>query len=242
MSVVLAGADDGAAAADLGDVGSLPELAQVGVLSFLDIPSLYRTMLASHFLATLARSDTVWEPHLKKLLRTLFDGAFKTRTQEDGTTLPLPLPISQRSDWKRSSKFLDWHHACMRDAKCYFSNVVGCTSWDYIDLRHLKANPEKYPEEKKWLWWYVADVDLIEFYRSSGRYAVEGVAMAEALFCDTNRCNDCFSKVWACACTSESLAKKAKVEGVSFRGLPKIKLFRGASFFATYPCETCSAN
>jgi hypothetical protein len=59
------------------DFISLPKQLQHVVLSFLDVPTLGKTVRVSKDVGVLAKSDDLWAPHLKFLLEELYDGAFE---------------------------------------------------------------------------------------------------------------------------------------------------------------------
>lgn len=83
---------------------NLPEQLQILIMGYCDVETLGSVLLSSKQLNTVAKQDLVWEPHLKHMLRTFFDGSIEFRHSGYYFAPPVKDPVvtlTQRDDWRQ---------------------------------------------------------------------------------------------------------------------------------------------
>jgi hypothetical protein len=94
------------------NLGSLPEQMQLHILSYCDVPTLGAVVPVCKNLCRLAKNDRLWEPHLRYLLRELFDSSLRFMEHpwrgRRGLAVDPATPLSQREDWRQSTALLRW--------------------------------------------------------------------------------------------------------------------------------------
>ena len=198
---------------------SLPELLHVQILSFCDVLTLGAVVPVSKDLCRLAKTDSLWAPHLKKLLRELFDASLES----DSTT-----PPSQRPDWRESTALLRWWQQAylpaqeahlrvqqqagvpfyLRTAGLRKNTVVFLASADASVVRdqsHSQARPqrprrtnqqrnqERRPENFAFLF---NNVPLRDFYHRAGNMALRSTLDLKLGGEFGKFCPDCFYQTW----------------------------------------------
>ena len=163
------------------------------ILSFLDVPDLGSCAKVSKELSAIAQKDTVWEHHLKKLLRTVFEGAIflvpkqamyldpKIWTGHPHLPKPLlerPLTSTNFSLWYREwreLKFDEWKNPpCFtkidgEEYRLHFKAAVGGSYQEEepMDIRQ-SVRGGGFGRGNRWL---AEDVPLRLYYREASRVA-----------------------------------------------------------------------
>lgn len=192
------------------DFLSLPDALQLSVLGFANVPTLGALVKCSKQVSQLAKSDVVWDGHVRFLLKELFDDAFGG--------CDAVVPISQRP--RLSTEFYAWLKEC-HDAP---GTSVEIRNWsvDGIALdviQEFQEHPEYYEGQEDRFTWLLQDVDLREYYKQAGAAALAGQFTHFESMEQAGRCPFCLSKDWDCCCRRGS-----RPPGL-FDKMPNIKLF-----------------
>ena len=196
----------------------LPEVIQLHILSFCDVPTLGSLVPVSKKFNQLAKKDYVWESHLKLLLRELFDHGVKFFSARHVVGRPVvdasdffhpdpATPPSERPDWRQSTALLRWYWEPRDDfdpASMYYwasfeKETVACI-FDAAKYR----GPEEAGEQFSFLY---QDVPLYEYYHRAGNLAFHRLVQGRQQT-GNQYCRDCAAKTF-------ELPKE-------FRNLPKI--------------------
>jgi len=191
---------------------SLPEMLRVQILSFCDVPTLGAVVPVSKDLCRLAKTDSLWAPHLKKLLRELFDASL----EGDSTT-----PPSQRPDWQESTALLRWwqeaylpaqevsfhrHTAGLRKNTVVF--LASANASVVRDQRHNQARPqrprrtnqqrnqERRSDVNEQFAFLFKNVPLRDYYHHAGNMALRSTLGLKFGGEFGKFCPDCFYQTW----------------------------------------------
>ena len=203
------------------------------ILGYLDVPQLGKCAQVSKELQNLAMMDEIWENHLRKLLRLLFDGAFYIEPKHRRVWVPdhVPIPISKRP--LQSTNFYAWYREWISDEYSIKYHGEDChRSWYVcnktavtgryvgpdrieIDIVHMSGSPE----ERELCPWLFQDVPLRTYYKEAGNFAYLGYKREVAL-----------NEDWSDYDDEPFMDYDGVLLGLDremFRGLPNIRLFRG---------------
>ena len=175
------------------------------IVSYLDVPGLNSVMRASKAFRAYARSDGVWEPHLKRMLGRVFDTLVSEEDRAGGEEL-----LTEQPSWRNSSAFVQWAESI---GWCGGLPVLGhfrvmeeyrCDPDDFENLWHFCNGSGEYCQ-LKYSDWLMYDVPLIDYYKGAGYFAASGLVRYIdeeteknlEMAVSTNRCVKCGMKVWS---------------------------------------------
>ena len=145
------------------------------IVSYLDVPGLNSVMRASKAFRAYARSDGVWEPHLKRMLGRVFDTLVSEEDRAGGEEL-----LTEQPSWRNSSAFVQWAESI---GWCGGLPVLGhfrvmeeyrCDPDDFENLWHFCNGSGEYCQ-LKYSDWLMYDVPLIDYYKGAGYFAASGL-------------------------------------------------------------------
>ena len=187
------------------------------ILCFLDVPDLGKCALLSKEINAMTKNDAVWESHVRKLLKNVFDGAFYLEPYLEAYYIDhLPMPLLERSLKSASFRlwFEEWetpHYGALRLLTKKKAAVRGCfkkTDGTKIKIGDNTMMSGGEPDES--YRWLVEDVPLCIYYKKAATFAL----------------NNC--KAWG----MEYGYPPSNV----FHGMPNIRLFHGlgGSYYYRY--------
>jgi len=227
------------------------------ILCFLDVPDLGSCALVSKEISAVTKHDTVWEHHLRKLLRVVFDGAIflvpkQARGRGFGTTSKpqirihenLPKPLLERplkstnfglwyGEWREISKRFTKIDG--KDYRVHYKAAVGGldksyrgVNWRYYVDKRMMALTELCPDGS----WFVEDVPLRTYYREAATFAYHNYRRFRREQKLARLDSDCYEEGVFMPFTSDdeddcNEELGGHRDGDIFLGLPNIRLFHG---------------
>lgn len=225
----------------------LPLALQFQILSFVDVPTLGSCTCVSKGFRDMARSDILWQDHLRFLLKELYEDAVlivddngdsnkKKHDPNTTTTTTSTTPNTSLFDRPlRSTELLQWYQQVVQQDNCtIIKPTLQCLSW--TTLERYQQNTNDYPTEIEHHYqWLLQDVSLRDYYQQAGLWAFYG-AQTQTIIDDTNQLDDDDDDdLWDHMRTTTTTSSSSSVATTTimsvrhkrvFAQMPPIRLFR----------------